>query len=53
MYYIFFLGGGGGGGKQGWGLEKPICREALPKKGGLGQFVDLRGGAGDLAGKRG
>ena len=32
------------------GLEKPIYRGGLPKKGGLGQFVDLRGG---LARKRG
>ena len=27
------------------GLEKPIYRGRLPKKGGLGQFVGLRGGA--------
>ena len=28
---------------EGGGLEKPIYRGGLPKKGGLGQFVDLRG----------
>ena len=31
---------GGGGGVN----EKPIKRGELPKKGGLGQFADLRGG---------
>ena len=35
---IWLLGGGG--------LEKPICRGALHKKGGLGQFADLKGGLG-------
>ena len=29
----------------GWGVhEKPIYRRELPKKGGLGQFAELRGG---------
>ena len=34
-------------GKEGGGHEKPIYRGRLPKKGMLGQFVDLmRGGGG-------
>ena len=34
LFFFFFWGGGG--------HEKPIER-GLPKKGGLGQFADLRG----------
>ena len=33
--FFFFLGGG---------HEKPVYRGTLPKKGGRGQFADLRGG---------
>ena len=38
----------------GWGVhEKPIYRRELPKKRGLGQFAELRGGGGGLTKKRG
>ena len=40
------LGGGGRG-------EKPIYMGALPKRWGLGQFPNLRGGGGGLAKKWG
>ena len=39
---------------RGGGHKKPIYREELPKKGGLGQFANLRGVGGEgLAKKRG
>ena len=46
-----FRGEGGGGGWE--GAEKPIYIGDLPKRWGLGQFPNLRGGGGGLAKKRG
>ena len=49
---VFFGGGGGGHEKTIWGgggHKKTIWRGGLPKKEGLGQFVDL---SGSLARKR-